>query len=126
MVIEFHLLVVVINAQLRSLQHSDSNSAEKSLTLLCLIDINSPFGHDRACSSLNAAPQNDGINVRGILYLIKKLSQNDSFSRQKPYFLIGNEVSQLHAPTSILAWRALVVILSFINVFISSSFSQFL
>ena len=71
MVIEFHLLVVVINAQLKSLQHSESNSVEKSLTLLCLIDINSPFGHDRACSSLNAAgPQNDGISVRGILYLI--------------------------------------------------------
>ena len=34
--------------------------------------------------------------------------------------------ANLMAPTSILSWRALLVILSFINDFISSSFSQFL
>ena len=83
------------------LQHSDPSSAVKSLTSLCLIDINPSFGHDRACSSLNAAQQTHNDDI---LYLIYKLSQNESLPREKPYFFIGNMVSQLDAaPISILA-----------------------
>ena len=57
------------------LQHSDSSSAVNSPTLLCLIDINSLFGHERACLSLNAAShtESDGIRFSGNLYLLFKL-----------------------------------------------------
>ena len=87
-----------------------------------------PFEYDRACSSLNAAPQthNDGIFLSGMLHLMYKLSQNDCFSRERPYLLIRNVVSKLDAPTSILVSRGLLVIVLFINNFISSSFSQFI
>ena len=73
--VEFYLLVVVTQALLRLLQHSDSSSAMNSPTLLCLIDINSLFGHERACLSLNAAShtESDGIRFSGILYLLFKL-----------------------------------------------------
>ena len=58
MVVEFHLLVDVIpTCSVETfLLHSGSNSALMSLNSLFLIDINPPFGYDRARSSLNEAP----------------------------------------------------------------------
>ena len=61
------------------LQQTNSRLAVKALTSLSLIDINPPFGHDRACSNLHAATQThfNAIRFCGMLYLIYKLSQID-------------------------------------------------
>ena len=59
-------------------------------------------------------------------YYIRMTAIPEWLSIKKPYFLIGSVVSQLNVLASIFASRALVVIFSFMNDFISSSFSQFL